>query len=397
MNWRLLTISITLLIISVNIFASTNQRTITGNILVDANENAIFDIEENGLDNVQIDAFRDANQNGILDDSDFKIASTTANSNGSYSLLIEAPFTETLSYKIAASSDDVEQTYPDTEMLLNDERAQGYREVGLRFQDIQIPARAQIKSASLKVTMDLNVPFISMYVEGEATDNAKTFTNELNNLGSRPRTNASFEWYRQTEITQDLEVEIEGLESIIQEIVERDGWVNGNALTLMLGDFDGSIHTFDANKPAELTITFEHAEEQTVDYIIAPNFDNLSTDLELLSESYKTVYLDRASTLVESVDFRLKEIDNAIVEPTDFIIDIYPTLTTGNLSIDIKGERNQWGELRIIAIDGKLMMQLPMELNNGLEQLDLSNLCKGTYVVQIATDQVLKTEKIIFQ
>ena len=102
---------------------------------------------------------------------------------------------------------------------------------GFRFPNVAIPKGAVIQSAKLRLfvtyTDDVNCK-----IYGNSVDNAEDFVSNPS-IVNRPRTSASVPLV-QDNIGPYRWIEILGLESIIQEIVNRNGWISGNALALLL-------------------------------------------------------------------------------------------------------------------------------------------------------------------
>ncbi|MBK7936663.1 MAG: T9SS type A sorting domain-containing protein [Lewinellaceae bacterium] len=151
----------------------------------------------------------------------------------------------------AASSDDAEQVNDELDGLYDDDLDAGWEgapedqiinNTGLRFRNIYIPQGAKIDSAFLilhshegKSAEDV----AKITIAGEASDNALTF-NEVDLITARPRTAATLLW----EVAEEWELwqpyRTPDLKNVVQEIVNRSGWVPGNALALFfLGENQG--------------------------------------------------------------------------------------------------------------------------------------------------------------
>ncbi|MBX2874490.1 MAG: T9SS type A sorting domain-containing protein, partial [Saprospiraceae bacterium] len=150
-----------------------------------------------------------------------------------------------------ASSDDAEQENDEIDSLFDDDLDAGWEgapedqnilTTGLRFRDIMIPDGAQITAAHLllfshegKSAEDV----ARITIVGEAADNAETYTEDAL-ITDRPQTTANVLW----EVAEDWEIYLPymtpDLSSIVQEIVDREGWVSGNALAFtLLGENQG--------------------------------------------------------------------------------------------------------------------------------------------------------------
>lgn len=131
---------------------------------------------------------------------------------------------------------------------------------GFHFPHVPPPQGAVIQSAKLRLfvtyTDDVNCK-----IYGNNVDNAEDFVSNPS-IVNRPRTSASVSLV-QDSIGPYRWIEISGLESIIQEIVNRNGWVSGNALALLLianKDVKKLCEFFsyeqDASYAAQLEITY---------------------------------------------------------------------------------------------------------------------------------------------
>ncbi len=91
----------------------------------------------------------------------------------------------------------------------------------------------------------------------------------------------------------------------------------------------------------------------------------------------------------------------AITEPGNLSpgLTLQPNPARENLTIIISGAQNQKVQLTIFDIAGKVKYTENTFVtdNNSVRQLNLSNYPKGVYMVQLKTDQHLKTEKLIVQ
>lgn len=124
--------------------------------------------------------------------------------------------------------------------------------VGMRFQDVGIPAGANILSAYVQFTAaQSDSSVLSFEIAGEAADNAAAFAGLPNNLTSRPVT-SSVSWPPPAGWTAEAagpEQQTPDLEPILQEIVDRPGWAADNALVLLvepvLGMGTRRAHSYD--------------------------------------------------------------------------------------------------------------------------------------------------------
>jgi hypothetical protein len=111
---------------------------------------------------------------------------------------------------------------------------------GVRFLNITIPQGSTINSAAISVRARVSDPStgVKTKITGDDEDNAATFS-DLTDYNGRPRTTAAVDWDPSEGWTADTWYDSVDISAVIQEIVNRAGWVSGNALALFWED-DGS-------------------------------------------------------------------------------------------------------------------------------------------------------------
>ncbi len=146
---------------------------------------------------------------------------------------------------LVVSSDDAEQENDEIDSLTDDDIDAGWEgeaddqnilTAGMRFQNVQVPQGARIDSAFFivfshegKSTEDV----ARITIVGDATDNATTFT-EDQLITDRPSTANTVLW----EVAEEWEIyqpyQSADIAPIVQELVDRAGWQNGNAMAFIL-------------------------------------------------------------------------------------------------------------------------------------------------------------------
>ena len=156
--------------------------------------------------------------------------------------------------RVAASNDDAEETVVGGGMSRTSSDLElGYEGVfdpgnlqiiGVRFTGVGIPKDVTIRKAWVQFTADdindgYHIPPVSLIIEGELGPNPVDFSSDNPNISSRATTTASEVW----DIPMWTAVRSAGLEertadisSIIQEIIDQDGWAAGNAMVVILKD-----------------------------------------------------------------------------------------------------------------------------------------------------------------
>ncbi len=121
----------------------------------------------------------------------------------------------------------------------------GNQTVGLRFQNIPIPQQALITEAYIQFTVDeTSAGTCNLSIYAEEVDNASAFTAAFQNISSRPLTTNSTTWTPPAWTTLDASDESHrtpNLSNIIQQILDRPGWVAGNALNIIIKGFGSRI------------------------------------------------------------------------------------------------------------------------------------------------------------
>ncbi|MCL4272011.1 MAG: amidase domain-containing protein, partial [Anaerolineales bacterium] len=124
---------------------------------------------------------------------------------------------------------------------------------GFRFTDIQIPYGATIKYAYITFSVDGTYTSpISLKIYGDASGNSESFSTS-NPLAARPTTSASsavtWDVTEQWDLTKNLaggesqfSFTTPQLASVLQEIVNQDGWVSGNSLSIIIKDNGSTTH-----------------------------------------------------------------------------------------------------------------------------------------------------------
>ncbi|HKQ56604.1 MAG TPA: right-handed parallel beta-helix repeat-containing protein [Candidatus Eisenbacteria bacterium] len=145
--------------------------------------------------------------------------------------------------RISAASDDAEErgnghmsgAVDVIELVQNSGQNQT---VGFRFIDVQVPAGAIVTAAYLQFEAAASDNgSTSLVVRGQAADNPSTFSNADNGVSSRPRTSAQASWSPPAWNTvgqQGAAQRTTELKTVVQEIVDRSGWSQGNAMAFII-------------------------------------------------------------------------------------------------------------------------------------------------------------------
>ena len=150
--------------------------------------------------------------------------------------------TTVLNVSVAAGSDDAEEQddgdvglgSSDLELVFDGSE----QTIGIRFTGLTIPQGATIIGAFVQFQVDEpSSEDTTLTLYGEAADHAVTFTSSDGDVSLRTRTSASVEWGPPAWNTvgeAGFEQQTPDITSLIQEVVNRGGWLSGNALTIIV-------------------------------------------------------------------------------------------------------------------------------------------------------------------
>lgn len=136
------------------------------------------------------------------------------------------------------SSGNINLTSTDLDFMTDSGGQQMNRTVALRFTGLALPRSATIVNAYLQFQVDeATSETTTLTIRGEAVDNAAPFGLSNSTLSTKPKTTAVVTWSPPAWPTVGAVGAAQrtpNLAPIIQEIVNRTGWANNNALTLLI-------------------------------------------------------------------------------------------------------------------------------------------------------------------
>ncbi|MBV1878159.1 MAG: VWA domain-containing protein [Pseudomonadales bacterium] len=145
-----------------------------------------------------------------------------------------------ISARVKSGNDDAEESASGT-MSLNSSDLELVQEgstqkVGMRFRSLPLQQGSTILSAHLElVTDETGSGSTSLTIEGHDIDDSAAFTTTDNDISDRTRTTASATWSSVPawNVLQEKQQSID-IANVIQEIVDRPGWLPGNDLSLLI-------------------------------------------------------------------------------------------------------------------------------------------------------------------
>jgi predicted metal-dependent phosphoesterase TrpH len=149
------------------------------------------------------------------------------------------------SKQIFSGNDDVEESSKGTVSLSGDDielcydtKSTGSQIVGLRFNSIAIPQGATITKAYIQFTAnEASRTTCSLTIKGEDSDNSAAFNTTSKNVSRRVKTSSSVSWIPEAWTAGDIKgfaQQTPDLKLIVQEIVDRSGWISGNSLAFIV-------------------------------------------------------------------------------------------------------------------------------------------------------------------
>ena len=173
----------------------------------------------------------------------------------------------TITVQVATSSDDAEEnvsrgsislTSSDLEFTTDGTKTQT---VGMRFAGVTVPSGTAITDAYIQFVANETQPDVTnLTFYGQAVDNVPSFTTTKFNVSSRTKTLSSVVWNAIPVWTVGVNYQTPNLSPVIGEIINRPGWVSGNALAIVVtGTGHRTAYSYDggSTKAAKLVITYQ--------------------------------------------------------------------------------------------------------------------------------------------
>lgn len=180
----------------------------------------------------------------------------------------------TFTAPVGSPSDDAEESYNGTVSLYGDDielvydsRCLGRQTVGLRFSTVDIPPQAVIKKAIIQFTSDeKTVAGCTLQIQGEDADSSIVFNSTGKDISGRSRTRSAVGWRAARWIRPGQANGVEqtpDIKTIVQEIINRPGWQQGNSLSFIvtgLGIGQRTAVSYETSplKAARLIVDYEY-------------------------------------------------------------------------------------------------------------------------------------------
>ncbi len=196
---------------------------------------------------------------------------------------------------IKTANDDVEEFVSSGEMYLDssdleivwespDKSDKDEQLIGLRFTELAIPRGAKILDAYIEFTVDepdkSTDPF-DVNIHAEAVNDSQAFTTTAHDVSSRTLTQNTVNWKDIPLWVNDgssgIDQQTPNLASVIQEVIDIDGWKENNAMTFVIGGTGNrSAKAFETSASA--------APRLYVTYITSPNEIKLAVPIKTAAD-----------------------------------------------------------------------------------------------------------------
>ena len=275
-----------------------------------------------------------------------------------------------LTIPIIQSSDDAEEasaasewgnegwiglTSSDLELIWDDDP----QYVGTLFRDVQIPQGVTIDSAYIQfVAKKAASDNIDITIYGVDSANVTAITDVDKNISARAKTQAEVSWSPAPWLAEYDALPAQRtpyLNSIIDEIVAKEGWASGNNLMLVLTGID-------QNNKNRNAYSFDSGEGTPVLHIW---FTGSGTPT-----------------------------GNKLIQSAEFKYSVYPNPTEGK--VYIKNPSSDQFSYKIFNINGKIVESRQNITDSGAE-VNMAGLTKGLYFIRLASKEKIETHKIILK
>ncbi len=297
-------------------------------------------------------------------------------------------FLTTTCSKVNSSNDDAEeqpdesvnQTSSDLELVYDN----GDQTVGMRFVGLQIPQGARINSAHIQFTVEETdgIDPCNLFIYGEVSNNAETFTNNFGDISGRARTSSVISWS-----PPDWQVVGEAgsaqkttdIAPVIQEIVDRREYTSNSAIVIIIdgsGKRSGESYDGSASKAPELC----------VEYTLTTESVEISQVIDFRNRLEKEP-MERVGTVV----------DLAVSERAVSPISVYPNPANRNITVGFWSDHADNVRVKIVDLVGRARYSHLWQVRKGLNHVSLNNLTleTGVYLVQVYLYDSYKSSKVV--
>lgn len=233
---------------------------------------------------------------------------------------------------------------------------------GLRFQNVTIPKGSEVLSAYIQFTASHDeIDTIYMKIKGELSPNAAPIASEVGSISLRNMTGMSQSWITQNWqfFTPGPDQRTSNLNEIIEEIINQDGWVSGNAMLFI-------FNPYPVNGESDTLMAMSYEYEMG----------------EWYAPQLQVEYINWAD----------------VNEHSEFSkINIYPNPANDQIKICSKEFLAKDGILEIMNMNGKKLLEKQFSAQTDDIELDVSSLQNGVYFCRLISENKSTTQKLIIQ
>ena len=262
---------------------------------------------------------------------------------------------ESVEDNIWVNPGDIQLDNPELEMIYdNNVLRLCHLEAGIRFANVTIPQGATIVKAYIQFTCkQTGSDVVNLIFSGQNSNNAAPFASSSGNISTRPLTTASVNWVPLGWYTADeagLDQRTPSLIPVVQEIVNRTGWISGNAMAFIVA---GSGDTRSAYA-----------------------YDGDAAKSAVLYVQYSGVGIEESNAAINA--------------------NIFPNPAKENFTLNINGQgSNSVSFLLFNQIGAEVNEFNTTDLQEGSYLFDISKLNAGIYYLKIITQKGSVSKKVI--
>ncbi|MCP4633925.1 MAG: hypothetical protein GY855_13455, partial [candidate division Zixibacteria bacterium] len=147
---------------------------------------------------------------------------------------------DTIEIRVSHNDDDAEEDDGGGMTVDNDKIEMGQMKyVGLRFLNVTIPPGATITAAYIEFkAADGNTEDTDIRIWGEDVNDASRFDDGDDDISDRQKTSSSVTWNNVENWSSGQTYQTPDISSVIQEIVDKGGWLSGYDMVIMLESTD---------------------------------------------------------------------------------------------------------------------------------------------------------------
>ncbi len=246
------------------------------------------------------------------------------------------------------STGGVSRTSGDLELMVADGTTQ--QVVGIRFAAVNVPAGATITSAWIDFEIDeqntASADPVTVRISAQATDSAASFSSSDSDISSRTKTTANTTWAISANPAVNSSLTTPTLSALVQEVVNRAGWSDNNAMAFVLELVEGTgvrwveSYNGEPNAAPTLHITYTNLSTTSVSNRVSNETDNAiqSSNNNNVSTNIQSIDLAKSG---EPVGFRFANVN----------VPVGATITDARLEFEIDAENTNAVTLLISGED----------------------------------------------